>query len=592
MAKTLFYIPFHIRLFLTVVSLFILAGSSFIVYQYQREKAYRIELFNAKLQGVNSRIYSLLPTMTDKSKWEYYIDHYLSDFPNYELIIIERNSNLVFDSLNGDSILLDKYLQSEEILQAISDKSGYEIRKEIKSSVYYFFAATSYPDYIIRSAVPYDSLLQSTLQGDTRYLVFSFVVAVILIALFYSYATKLGYAINKLRRFAEKAEDDQFIQWENSAPTFVGELGEVTRHIIKVYKKLHTTKEALSIEKDKFFSHLQFAREGLGFFSSQRKIILANKLFLHYSVQLSDVIVKTSEDIFNVPELKPIIEHIDDVQYTPSADYAKRKSILISKNEKDFVVECIIFEDMSFELSINDITQEEEKKLMKKQLTQNISHELKTPVSSIQGYLETMLLRPNLSQERRIEFLNRCYAQSNRLGQLLRDLSTLNRIEDLYEVYDQELIDIPVMISSMLEDLDLEIKKKEITIHTNLIIKDKISGNYSLVYSIFRNLLDNALNYAGEGVDIYISCFKETDEAVYFSFKDTGVGISKEHLGRLFDRFYRVDEGRSRKIGGTGLGLAIVKNSIRIHGGNIIAKSEKGEGVEFVFMISKNSQKN
>lgn len=592
MAKKVFYIPFHIRLFLTVVSLFILAGSSFIVYQYQREKAYRIELFNAKLQGINSRIYSLLPTMTDKGKWQYYIDRYLSDLPNYKLTIIERNSNLIFDSLEGDSVMLEKYLQSDEILKAISDKSGYEIRKEIKSSVYYFFAATSFPDYIIRSAVPYDSLLQSTLQGDTRYLIFSFVVAIILIALFYSYATKLGYAINKLRRFAEKAEEDRFIQWENSAPTFKGELGEVTQHIIKAYKKLHTTKEALSIEKDKFFSHLQFAREGLGFFSSQRKIILANKLFMHYSVQLSDAIVKNSEDIFSVPELKPIMDHIDNVQYTPSADYAKRKSILISKKEKDFVVECIIFEDMSFELSINDITHEEEKKLLKKQLTQNISHELKTPVSSIQGYLETMLLRPNLPEERRIEFLNRCYAQSNRLGQLLRDLSTLNRIEDLYEVYDQELIDIPVMISSILEDIDLDIKKRSIKIHTNLNVKDKISGNYSLVYSIFRNLLDNSIDYAGDGIDIYISCFKETPDAVYFSFRDTGIGIPKEHLSKIFDRFYRVDEGRSRKLGGTGLGLAIVKNSIRIHGGNIIAKSEKGKGVEFVFMILKNSQKN
>lgn len=589
MAKKEFHIPFHIRLFLVVVSLFVLAGSSFIVYQYQREKSFRVELFNTKLQGINSRIYSLLPSMDNESKLEYYIHRYLADYPNYKLTIIERDKyTVVFDSFHGDDVMQDWYLRAKEIKEAVSNKSGYEIRKEIKTSAYYFFSATSYPEYIIRSAVPYDSLLESTLKGDTKYLIFSFILAVVLIALFYSYATKLGYAINKLRRFAEKAEDDKFIQWESSAPSFRGELGEVTQHIITAYKKLHATKEALSIEKDKFFSHLQFSREGLGFFSAQRKAILANKLFLHYSAQISDAIVKDSEDLLSVPELKPILTHIDDVQYTPSADYNKRKSILVSKNNKDFVIECIIFDDLSFELSINDITYEEEKKQLKKQLTQNIAHELKTPVSSIQGYLETMVLRPNLADEKRIEFLNKCYAQSNRLAQLLRDLSILNRIEDLDEVYDKEPIDIQILITSIIDDIDLDLKNKNIRVHDEINSSIEVFGNYSLVYSVFRNLLDNSINYAGEDIDIYISCFKETEEAVYFSYRDTGVGIAEKHLNKIFDRFYRVDEGRARKNGGTGLGLAIVKNAVRIHGGNIVVKSDEGKGVEFIFMISKN----
>ena len=113
------------------------------------------------------------------------------------------------------------------------------------------------------------------------------------------------------------------------------------------------------------------------------------------------------------------------------------------------------------------------------------------------------------------------------------------------------------------------------------------AGNYSLLYSIFRNLMDNAIAYAGTNIHINISCFREDENYYYFSFADTGIGVSPEHLNRLFERFYRVDKGRSRKLGGTGLGLAIVKNAVLIHGGTISAKNNQGGGLEFVFTLAK-----
>ena len=114
-----------------------------------------------------------------------------------------------------------------------------------------------------------------------------------------------------------------------------------------------------------------------------------------------------------------------------------------------------------------------------------------------------------------------------------------------------------------------------------------IVGNSSLLYSIFRNLTDNAIAYAGVGIQITINCFREDEKFYYFSFSDTGVGVSEEHLNRLFERFYRVDKGRSRKLGGTGLGLAIVKNAVLFHGGTIFAKNIPGGGLEFVFTLQK-----
>ena len=99
--------------------------------------------------------------------------------------------------------------------------------------------------------------------------------------------------------------------------------------------------------------------------------------------------------------------------------------------------------------------------------------------------------------------------------------------------------------------------------------------------------MDNAIAYAGSDIHIHINCFREDENFYYFSFADTGVGVSPEHLNRLFERFYRVDKGRSRKLGGTGLGLAIVKNAVLIHGGTISAKNNQGGGLEFVFTLAK-----
>ena len=115
----------------------------------------------------------------------------------------------------------------------------------------------------------------------------------------------------------------------------------------------------------------------------------------------------------------------------------------------------------------------------------------------------------------------------------------------------------------------------------------KVHGNMLMLYSIFRNLTDNAIAYAGPNVTITVKCVMETPEYYRFSFADNGVGVASEHLDHLFERFYRVDKGRSRKLGGTGLGLAIVKNAVILHGGMIFARIASTGGLEFIFTISK-----
>jgi signal transduction histidine kinase len=366
------------------------------------------------------------------------------------------------------------------------------------------------------------------------------------------------------------------------------ELGEISQHIIQIYKRLHETKEALYIEREKLITHLQISHEGLGIFTKDKKEILVNNLFTQYSNLISDSNLETTEEVFAISELKEIIHFINKNQQQRSLSKdEKRMSITINKNGRTFIVECIIFQDASFEISINDVTQEEEQVRLKRQLTQNIAHELKTPVSSIQGYLETIVNNDNISREKMNTFLERCYAQSNRLSRLLRDISVLTRMDEAANMIDMERVDISVLVGNIINEVALELEEKHITIVDSLKKGIQIKGNYSLLYSIFRNLMDNAIAYAGTNIQININCFREDENFYYFSFSDTGVGVPAEHLNRLFERFYRVDKGRSRKLGGTGLGLAIVKNAVIIHGGNISAKSSQSGGLEFVFTLGK-----
>lgn len=230
---------------------------------------------------------------------------------------------------------------------------------------------------------------------------------------------------------------------------------------------------------------------------------------------------------------------------------------------------------------------EEDKNRLKRQLTQNVAHELKTPVSSIQGYLETIVSDPGMDEEVKNHFIQRCFIQSQRLSSLLQDISTLNKLDDAPGSYEREPVNILTLFNMILSDVAQKLKEKNITVRTLIGPEVVVTGSHSLLYSIFRNLTDNAIAYAGEGVTVTVQVLSEDENYYTFSFADNGVGVAAEHLPHLFERFYRVDKGRSRKMGGTGLGLAIVKNAVLLHHGSISVRLAQTGGLEFIFSLPK-----
>lgn len=233
--------------------------------------------------------------------------------------------------------------------------------------------------------------------------------------------------------------------------------------------------------------------------------------------------------------------------------------------------------------------QAEKENRMRRELTQNIAHELKTPVASILGYTETILDNPAISDDMSRQFIVRTHSQAQRLTALLQDISTLNKMDYAPDLLKMERVDVSALFADIVQETALAIDARQMTLRNYLPQDIIVQGNPSLLYSIFRNLVDNAVSYAGQGSVVEVSAVEQPSHW-RFTFKDNGIGIPAEHLPRIFERFYRIDKGRSRDMGGTGLGLAIVKNAVLLHGGNITISNAEPSGLKFEFTLSKKGQ--
>lgn len=221
------------------------------------------------------------------------------------------------------------------------------------------------------------------------------------------------------------------------------------------------------------------------------------------------------------------------------------------------------------------LRQEKDKIRLKKQLTNNINHELKTPVASILVCLELLRDHPEmLSEEKKRELNDRIFANAQRLNSLLKDVAAITRMDEGEEMIEKAPVDLAELVNDVVAEERLR-TSMNITVDMPQL---KISGNRQLLESIFRNLIDNAISYSG-GSEIVIKADNEGN----FTVSDNGCGVPDEHLPHIFERFYRIDKGRSRAAGGTGLGLSIVRNAVGIHGSDISVTNDGG--LQFRFRL-------
>ena len=507
---------------------------------------------------------------------------------NLRITVIRRDGDILYDNFVDDQAGMENHLGRPEIQEALYAEYGTDIRESVSTGEPHYYFGKLYEDLFVRTAIDYDRDLRSFLRAGRMLFVIILGLFLIMTLLLVYISRRLGKTLDKLKGFALKAASDEPVDTDVDFPA--NELGVISKQIVLIYDKLRRTKDAVSMEKEKIIRHLYISREGVAIFSAGKEKILSNSLFIQNINFISEKPSLNPVQVFEVPEFREANEFIEEKL---QADIAllqtelPSRSFHIQKRGKHFSVHVIIFSDKTFEISINDITALEQEKRIKQQLTSNIAHELRTPVSSITAYLETLISNNGVDDEKREYFINKAYKQAIRLSELINDISVLNRIEESGVGYDNKRIDIKEVVAEINENLRPELEKKKISTNFKISLGVNVKGNYSLVYSIFQNLFENTVRHAGEDVSIHLNNYFEDRDYYYFSYADTGAGVPEKHIGRIFERFYRVDQGRSRKSGGTGLGLAIVKNAVLFHQGDIAVKNREGGGLEFFFSLRK-----
>jgi len=579
------------RIFIYFFSAFLLFFFAVLAFQYRREKQYREGKLDNTLNNIAEITFRYIQHNNfDNSASFNQLDSllYMVPEPHTRITIIDKTGKVLYDSFVKDRSHLENHLSRPEIQEALIKGEGNYIRHSDTTGQSFYYYVRNYKKYFIRCAVVYNPEIKNFLKAQSVFLFFMIFLFLFMWILLYLVTGRLGKYITKLRDFAVHAGRNENI--DTSLDFFDSEFDDIHRQIVKIYNQLREAKDKLSLDEERLYSHLYALNEGVGFFTPKKERILTNSHFIQYINFISERSTISAESIFKMDIFKKLVKKIDNYlipEVQINSQNFPQEQIIISRNERYFKIQGIVFEDKSFEILITDITKPEKRRLLKQQITSNISHEMKTPLAAIRGYLETILNTKNFPEDKQKYFIKRAFEQSERMSDMLHDVALLNNIEDSEESFAIRNVALRPLVENVVENLSSMLRNREINIELKIENNVVVSGNANLLSSVFQNLIGNTINYAGENILISIVQYLEDEKFYYFSYSDTGKGIPEEHLGRIFERFYRIDEGRSRSTGGTGLGLSIVKNIILLHKGEISVRNKKGGGLEFLFSLAK-----
>lgn len=457
---------FHTRVFISLLALCLLLVGACVTFQYHREKIFKTEMLDLRLQIFNTRI---LEVMAGQGCDTALMRHIKSPFNDLRLTVIDRDGTVIFDNNDRTPFPTSNHNNRPEIIRTRLLGKAYPVERwsESDRTDYFYSASLGKDGIIVRSAVPYDDgTLDSLLKADRGFLWIMLVITLGVSLAGYFVTRRISTSISRLNRFAERAEKGERIYDDKPFPR--DELGSIASHIVRLY-----------IQRDR--------------------------------------------------------EHHEA------------------------------------------LAQERDKIRLKKQLTNNINHELKTPAAAIQISADLLLDHPELPEEKRVEFIERIHANAMRLSAMLKDISAITRMDDAPKAISKEELDVSPLVNEIIKEQSLH---STIKISADIPDNLTLTANRALIESIFNNLIGNAIAYSG-GTEINVIA----DINGNFTVRDNGHGIPDEHLPHIFERFYRVDKGRSRAMGGTGLGLSIVKNAVTLHGGSITAVNDGGLRIDFTLPV-------
>ena len=500
------------------------------------------------------------------------------------ITIVDKQGVVLADS-REDPKQMDNHLQRPEIQQALNNGLGKEIRYSdtLKLDMKYVAIPIKEAGNIIgimRVALDL-SKIEKMYQGIWWVLlqvgIITFVISIILSLKF---ASNITDPIEKMTDVVEKISKgslDQKITVDTK-----DEIGQLAKMFNQMVNKVQGKVEQISNEKSKIEAIVGSIGDGVIAVSLSKEIVLIN-LAARNIFNVEKEVIGTS--LINITQNHKL-EDLIDKSLSESRALTEEIELLLPE-ERTFRIRLapIIREEkaMGVVVSLRDITDIRQLQQMRSEFVSNVSHELKTPLTSIKGYVET-LLESNPDKDTYESFLEIIKDETNRLELLIGDILNLSKIESEVNEFDEK-VDINKVVSNLLSLLTPKAKDKNIDLQLSL---DEdlplIKGNHNQLSRMMINLIDNAIKYTPEGGQVAVRARAEESELI-IEIEDTGIGIPEEDLARIFERFYRVDKGRSRKLGGTGLGLSIVKHIVENHRGSIKVDSELEKGTTFIIQF-------
>ncbi|MDR1221506.1 MAG: two-component sensor histidine kinase [Tannerella sp.] len=567
-------IGYRQKLTLSFVVIFSIFTTGILFLERSREKEYKTKILEERLDTYAGLVNKALVGQAGLDS----LHHLLPQ--NLRLTLIDHGGRILYDNTVGDIAGMENHQTRPEIIHARQKNSGSDIRVSSSNEKAYLYYAKKFDGCYVRVALPYDVQVRSFLKPDHLFLYHILALFVLSLLIINYAAGRFGNSIRKLKSFADAAGNNTLDLQAMNFPD--DELGEIGKTIAQNYTRIKDSEKKIILEREKLLRHVHSSEEGLCFFSAGRSVEFFNGLFIRYLHILADDAQNNPSILFREPLFEKTVAFLSDTGKKEPCFETK-----VGKQGRTFIVRTNIFEDKSFEIIINDITKQEKTRLLKQEMTGNITHELRTPVTGIRGCLETVL-KHDLNAEQEKHFIRYAYDQTVNLSELIQDMSLISKIEAAPQFFRLEQVAIGELLEELKNDLDIPLEEKSIDMHWNITGDIIVKGNQNLLYSIFRNLTDNVIRHAGTNIRIDINKYAEDRDFYYFSYSDTGAGIPDEqHLNRLFERFYRINEGRTRDTGGSGLGLSIVKNAVAFHKGTITVKNKTNGGLEFLFSLQK-----
>lgn len=412
------------------------------------------------------------------------------------------------------------------------------------------------------------------------------VVIIVLLTEFIILMMMLHYVFDKYVKPIKKATDtlDELVRGNFRARMHHPVSGSMASLLMKINKLARSLSELSINEKiqaEQLTTVIENIQSGLILIDEKGYIHLVNKNFL-------SIFGKTDKDYigylyYDVLDNETLHKSI---QQTFLYEENVKESIMVDNGFKQYfeIVGAPIFDERNMlkgaVLVLYDITELKKLETMRKDFVANVSHELKTPITSIRGFSETLLDEDLNDKETARHFLGIINEESKRLQTLIQDLLTLSKLEKDESHILLSTIDLSDIINEVIPVLCQHAKQKDITLHIKSENNLKFSADLARVKQVLINLLENAINYTPKGGEVTLLS-EEQEDFIHIMVKDTGIGIPNDALSRVFERFYRVDKARSRNTGGTGLGLAIVKHIVELHRGKIEIESEVNVGSTF-----------